>query len=170
MSRLEALVEEHRTAKDDSLAPVTRLKQLVPTVNRFHTNLPLEEAWNRYDLKYCVSQRSHIPPSFNEVRHTLNLAQVMAIAEKLQMICFDGDGTLYSDGDNFSNVPLAATICLLMENDVKVVLITAAGYGWDGKAYETRVRGLLDLFISNGLSEEVMGRFFVLGGEVNIGR
>jgi len=147
--------------------PTSRLKQLVPTLSRFHTNLPLEEAWSRYDSKYCVSQRSHIPPSFHEVRHTLNLAQVMAIAENLEMICFDGDNTLYSDGGNFSHVPLAATICLLMENGVKVVLITAAGYGWDGAAYETRVRGLLDLFLSNGLSEEVMARFFVLGGECN---
>jgi IMP and pyridine-specific 5'-nucleotidase len=108
-----------------------------------------------------------VPPSFNEVRHTLNLAQVMASASELEMICFDGDQTLYSDGGNFSYAPLAAIICMLLENDVKVVIITAAGYGYDCEKYEVRLRGLLDAFLDNAMSLEVMGRFYVLGGECN---
>ena len=53
------------------------------------------------DSKYAVSQRRHINPSFNELRHILNLAQVMSIGESLSLISFDGDQTLYTDGGNF---------------------------------------------------------------------
>jgi len=101
------------------------------------------------------------------VRHTLNLAQVMACASDLEMICFDGDQTLYSDGGNFSYKPLANIICMLLENNVNVVLITAAGYGYDSSKYETRLSGLLAAFVENELSPEIIGRFYVLGGECN---
>ena len=84
----EALVEEYRTSPSPE---TTRLKQLVPTVGKFHTHLPLQAAWLAYDTKYAVSMRRHLPPSFPEIRHTLNLAQVMALSQSLEMITFDGD-------------------------------------------------------------------------------
>ena len=65
-----------------------RLKQLVPTVGKFHTHLPLQAAWLAYDTKYAVSMRRHLPPSFPEIRHTPNLAQVMALSQSLEMITF----------------------------------------------------------------------------------
>jgi IMP and pyridine-specific 5'-nucleotidase len=167
MKRIEVLIEEHRAQVRENPLAVSRLKNAVPSVSSFHTPLPLEEAWRRYDNKYCVSARRTVAPSFNEVRHTLNLAQVMALAPEIEMACFDGDQTLYSDGGNFANKELASVLIMLMENNVKVVLITAAGYGFDGSKYEIRVRGLLDAMVMAELSEEVMGRFFVMGGECN---
>lgn len=137
MQKIETMIEEHRLNPESS-----RLKMLVgASLGSFHTSLPLQEAWMRYDLKYCVSARHHIPPSFNEVRHTMNLAQIMASAPSLKMICFDGDGTLYLDGENFSFKPLAATICLLLAQGIYIVLVTAAGYGLDGGKYEVICTG-----------------------------
>ena len=70
--RIQSLVDEHReyTARGES--DQSTLKRLVPTVAVFLTSLPLEEAWLRYDAKYAVSRRMMVPPSFNEVRHTLS--------------------------------------------------------------------------------------------------
>lgn len=167
MKRIEVLIEEHRALASENPLAISRLKNAVPSVSSFHTPLPLEEAWRRYDNKYCVSARRTVAPSFNEVRHTLNLAQVMALAPHIEMACFDGDQTLYSDGGNFTNTELASVLIMLMENKVKVVLITAAGYGFDGSKYEIRVRGLLDAMVMAELSEEAMGRFYVMGGECN---
>ena len=54
-------------------------------------------------------------PSFNEVRHVLNLAQVLAMRQtQLRLVSFDGDCTLYSDGKDFSDCKLARFITLLM--------------------------------------------------------
>jgi hypothetical protein len=81
----EELIEEHHRNRDTS-----RLRTLVPTVGRFHTNLELAKAFKLYDDKYSISKRTMIPPSVNEIRHILNLSQIMAIGKNLQMISFDG--------------------------------------------------------------------------------
>ena len=152
--------------QDDS-SKISKLKELVPTHRgRFHTPLHLEEAWLRYDKKYCVSSRRNVPPSFNEVRHTMNLAQVVAL-EDIQLACFDGDGTLYTDQANFSYMPLAESLIVLMQHGVTVVLVTAAGYGFDGPKYEARLQVLLDEFVAQGLGAETLHRFMVLGGKCN---
>lgn len=52
---------------------------LVPTVKTFFTRLPLRMAFIAYDAKYSVTARKHICISFNEIRHILNLAQIMAM-------------------------------------------------------------------------------------------
>lgn len=163
MSHFEELVEEH--IRD----PVrSRLKQHVPSIGIFHTSLPMRKAFQIYDDKYAVSQRRHLPPTFNEIRHILNLAQVIALAKSLSMISFDGDQTLYSDGGNFDdNDELAMGIIYLMKSGVKVALITAAGYGLDNTKYEVRLGGLLDKFVTSNLTEEEVGRFYVFGGECN---
>ncbi len=165
--RIQSLVDEHREYDARGESSDSPLKRLVPTVASFLTSLPLEEAWLRYDAKYAVSKRRQVPPSFNEVRHILNLAQVMALAGTVEMVSFDGDQTLYSDGGNFgNNVPLARTIASLLQQGVNVILITAAGYGLEAPRYEQRVQGLLD-FMKVELAPEAMQRFFVLGGECN---
>ena len=82
---IEELVEEHRSVAALSDAGkqtrASRLSESVPTVSRFFTPLPLREAWAVYDAKYKVSSRRCVQPSFNEVRHVLNLAQVLAMRQ-----------------------------------------------------------------------------------------
>ena len=73
----EELIDEHRLRKPDDKP--SRLKQLVPTVNSFHTRLPLRKAFVAYNKKYALTKRKHITISFNELRHILNLAQIMAL-------------------------------------------------------------------------------------------
>ena len=163
MRDFEALVAEHRGNPQSS-----RLKQLVPSVGVFHTALPMREAFHIYDAKYSISCRKHIPPSFNEVRHILNLAQVIALGGDLSLITFDGDQTLYTDGSNFEDsADLALGIVDLLKFGLHVAVITAAGYGLDGAKYEVRLRGLLDAFVAQKLSADEMSRFYVFGGECN---
>lgn len=162
-SYFEDLVEEHIRNPTRS-----QLRQYVPSIGVFHTTLPMRQAYKMYDDKYAVSQRRHLPPTFNEIRHILNLAQVIALAQSLSLISFDGDQTLYSDGGNFDdNEELAMGIIHLMKSGVKVALITAAGYGLDNTKYETRLGGLLEKFASSQLTEEEVNRFYVFGGECN---
>lgn len=82
-SHFETLIDEHRKveAKNDHRAPPSRLKQLVPTIGTFHTNLPLREAFLFYNNKHRLTNRKHIQISFNEIRHILNMAQIMALRE-----------------------------------------------------------------------------------------
>lgn len=164
MNYIEELIDEHRITPKRS-----RLMEFVPSIGAFHTHLPLAAAFKIYDHKYSVTRRRFIPPTFNEIRHILNLAQVMAIGENLDLITFDGDQTLYSDGGNFdaSNNELAIGITSLLANCVKVAVITAAGYGLDGSKYEVRMRGLLLAMVSEGLSEDQVENFYIFGGECN---
>ena len=80
-SHFEVLIDEHRQwdADDGADAKPSRLKQLVPTVGKFHTHLPLRRAFEAYNAKYGLTKRKHICISFNELRHILNLAQIMAL-------------------------------------------------------------------------------------------
>ena len=60
----------------------SRLKRLVPTVGVFHTPLPLRKAYEAYNAKYRLDRRRHLSISFNEIRHILNLAQIMALRKE----------------------------------------------------------------------------------------
>ncbi len=66
--------------------PPSRLRRLVPSIGNFHTRLPLRKAFEAYNAKYGVTKRRYICISFNEIRHILNLAQIIA------MIQPDGEG------------------------------------------------------------------------------
>ena len=82
MIYFEELIEEHRSndeANYSTQRDISRLKQYVPTVGRFFTSLPLHKAFKIYDDKYLISGRNFVAPSFNEIRHILNLAQIMVI-------------------------------------------------------------------------------------------
>lgn len=101
-SHFEMLIEEHRTLTaqqaengDGMMSssspptpsmshPSSRLKQLVPTIGVFHTPLPLRAAFEVYNEKHRLTQRKHIQISFNECRHILNLAQIMALRKVQQ--------------------------------------------------------------------------------------
>ena len=80
----------------------SKLKMLVPSVGPFFTRLPLEAAFEAQDKKRYISSRRFVPPSFNDIRLILNTAQMMAVTSygKLQLATFDGDVTLYDDGES----------------------------------------------------------------------
>ena len=93
-SHFEVLIEEHRRL-GDSPQP-SRLQQLVPTIGMFHTHLPLRDAFFIYNEKHRLTKRKHIQISFNEIRHILNLAQIMAMrTSQLE----DDIGNEEADGD-----------------------------------------------------------------------
>eukprot|EP00747_Dinoflagellata_sp_TGD_P146143 gnl/TRDRNA2_/TRDRNA2_176658_c0_seq1.p1 gnl/TRDRNA2_/TRDRNA2_176658_c0~~gnl/TRDRNA2_/TRDRNA2_176658_c0_seq1.p1 ORF type:complete len:451 (+),score=90.04 gnl/TRDRNA2_/TRDRNA2_176658_c0_seq1:69-1421(+) len=168
---LEQLIEEEvkssRTPLDKR--EVSQLRQLVPTISMFHTPLPLVRAFRDYDEKYCVTPRRCVPPTFNEIRHIFNLAQVMALEKSLKLISFDGDQTLYDDGANFAHdSELSIGIRSILLSGIYVALVTGAGYGWKPEMYETRLRGLLDGFAQDStLTDKHINQFFVVGGECN---
>ena len=76
-SHFEVLIEEHRQMEGSSQP--SRLQQLVPTIGVFHTSLPLRAAFQIYNDKHRLTKRKHIQISFNELRHILNLAQIIAM-------------------------------------------------------------------------------------------
>lgn len=79
----------------------SKLRMLVPTAGPFFTRLPLEAAFKYQDRKRNISFRRYVAPSFNDVRLILNSAQVMAVTNgALQLATFDGDVTLYDDGQS----------------------------------------------------------------------
>ena len=49
--------------------------------------------------RYCITNRRHVNVTFNEIRHILNLAQIHAIKTTVKLVTFDGDQTLYADGE-----------------------------------------------------------------------
>lgn len=141
---------------------------MIPSIGQFHTRLRLADAFLEYDAKYRVTKRRFVKPSFNDIRHVFNLAQVNELAadtSDLRLITLDGDCTLYSDGKNFEDEKLARFIGLLLCHGVHVALVTAAGYGYDSPKYETRIGSLLASF--SMLPDAAKRRFFVLGGECN---
>lgn len=188
-THFEMLVEDHRRFISQQAdlgdcgiaagtAPSSQLKQLVPTIGVFHTALPLRSAFLVYNEKHRLTKRKHIQISFNELRHILNLAQIMALRKVQEppsdavlssahsgllreseacaddnpndlssqlssfngprLISFDGDQTLYSDGENFERNPqLAHYLYQLMRHGVHVAVVTAAGYEYEVRTSET---------------------------------
>ncbi|KAI8056059.1 IMP-specific 5-nucleotidase [Syncephalis plumigaleata] len=146
----------------------SRLYRIVPTIGTFFTSLPLRRAFLAQDAKHSIAARRFVPPSFNDIRRILNTAQLYAIAPELQLITFDGDMTLYADGQDFAkDSELVHQLVNLLQHDLRVAIVTAASYGGDATGYERRLSGLLAGFQDAGLSAERLARFFVLGGECN---
>ncbi|KAJ1562739.1 IMP 5'-nucleotidase [Cladochytrium tenue] len=99
---IEALIMDHMAHQSSGLPELSRLTQLVPSVGTFFTPLPLRDSFLEINKKRSIAGRRNVPPSFNDIRHLLNLSQVTAIASTLELITFDGDMTLYADGADFS--------------------------------------------------------------------
>ncbi|KAG0038093.1 IMP 5'-nucleotidase [Podila clonocystis] len=168
MKSVEVMIEEHRRKALKGVPEHSRLHRIVPSVASFFTPLPLEAAFLVANAKHSIAARRFVPPSFNDIRRILNTAQVMAIAPTLRLITFDGDMTLYDDGTSFTeSSPMIPLLIALMRAGLHVAIVTAAGYPGDAGKYEERLTGLLRRFEMEKLSEKLLERFYVLGGECN---
>jgi hypothetical protein len=142
----------------------------VPAVGVFFTPLMLEAAFKFQDDRRRISYRRFVAPSFNDIRLTLNTAQLMSLVRHgpVELITFDGDVTLYDDGQAL--VPtdfVIARILQLLSRGIKVGIITAAGYT-DASRYYERLFGLLEAIkAATGRSEIVDPMLIVIGGESN---
>ncbi|CAD7932161.1 unnamed protein product [Amoebophrya sp. A25] len=158
-ARVEELVKEHVELQDDS-----KLTRILPDVSPMLAPLKLRDAFAIYNKKYRITNRRFVAPSFNEIRHIVNLATVLGLPG-LKLMTFDGDGTLYVDQKNFDDLFLAQQLLELLQSGVAVALVTAANYGLQGHKYEIRLRGLLDFFAAKKVSPELCRNFFVVAGE-----
>lgn len=157
--------------------PKTRLRLLVPSVGLFFTRLPLKEAFEIEDRRRLISRRTLVSPSFNDVRSILNTAQVLALTShaadenQLRLITFDGDVTLYDDGQNLTDdLPLVDCLVRLLAQGLYVAVVTAAGYpGQQGAdSYQGRLQGLIRTFQTTGrILDAQKENFLVMGGESN---
>jgi len=165
MAKIERLIERHRRGES------RRLYKLVPTVGRFFTPLPLERAWVEYDNATRISDRTLVGISSSEIRHVLNLAQVIASTSeetRLRLVTFDGDKTLYEDGADFqAGSKLVVRLIKLLRQGLNICVVTAAGYPGKPEMYEKRLEGLLQGFEVAHLDADTAGRLMVLGGESN---
>lgn len=163
---------------------------LVPTAGPFFTRLPLEAAFKYQDGRRHISSRRYVAPSFNDVRLVLNSAQIMAVTGgALRLATFDGDVTLYDDGESLKPSSLLiprllgmhslrfppcfhrATVRLtgtdLLRRNVKVGIVTAAGYT-TAERYYARLHGLLDAVAgATDLDDEQKRSLVIMGGEAN---
>ena len=148
----------------------SKLKLLVPSVGPFFTRLPLEAAFKYQDSKRSISSRRFVSPSFNDVRLVLNSAQIMAVTTygTLQLATFDGDVTLYDDGQSLEpDSPVIPRMMDLLRKNVRIGIVTAAGYTTADRYY-MRLHGLLDaLEASVELSSQQKNNLVVMGGEAN---
>ncbi|KAJ3313729.1 IMP 5'-nucleotidase [Boothiomyces sp. JEL0838] len=165
---IEELVEDHINCIQMGKPDSARLNRLVPSLGRFFTKLPLQQAYEYINENRSISTRRFVPPSFNDIRHLLNHAQILEIAKQLKLITFDGDYTLYADGQDFAkDSALVGLIISLLEHGIKVAIVTAAGYPGDAVRYEQRLSGLLDGFRNFKKNKDIFSNFYVLGGECN---
>ncbi|KAL6756635.1 IMP-specific 5'-nucleotidase-domain-containing protein [Haematococcus lacustris] len=164
MLKMERWIAEHRQDPRRS-----RLRRLVPQLGNFFTSLRLVDAFREYDAVFALSRRKYIPPNFAELRHIVNIAQVVhASADAMKLITFDADGTLYADGSHFQqDNAMIAHIINLMRCNVHVGIVTAAGYPGEAHKFESRLAGLLETFRKLKLPAEIINRFHVMGGECN---
>lgn len=100
----------------------------------------------------------------------LNTAQVISLvrAGPIELVTFDGDVTLYDDGESLTyDNPVISRILDLMARDIRVGIVTAAGYT-DTARYYGRLFGLLDAVSANNrLSETQKKNLVVMGGEAS---
>lgn len=144
----------------------SRLKFLIDDVGIFYTKLPLLKAFHTYNQKYKITKRLYIPPTFNEVRHIFNLAQILSFEEGLDLLTFDADETLYPDGHNFHDEILASYISTLLKK-MNIAIVTAAGYNNDAEKYQERLENLLKYFQKHNIKDGSYKKFYVMGGESN---
>ncbi|KAI1771679.1 IMP-specific 5-nucleotidase [Hypoxylon cercidicola] len=170
MRDIEVMVDDHIIHQSNSTRVPSKLKLLVPTIGTFFTRLPLEAAFKFQDNKRYISSRRFVSPSFNDVRLILNSAQLMAVTTHgtLRLATFDGDVTLYEDGESLEpDSPMVPRIIDLMRKNVKVGIVTAAGYTTADRYYE-RLHGLLDAIAgSAALTPQQRQNIVIMGGEAN---
>ena len=169
MQDVEEMINDHISQCKSDASAVSKLKLLVPSIGLFFTTLPLTEAFAFQDQRRFISSRRFVAPSFNDIRLILNTAQVMSLvrSSKLELVTFDGDVTLYDDGQSLTDDnPCIPRILDLMRKGTRVGIVTAAGYIEAEKYYE-RLHGLLDAIAAQDHSGDLRHRLVVMGGESN---
>ncbi|KAF8246266.1 IMP-specific 5-nucleotidase [Wilcoxina mikolae CBS 423.85] len=169
MRDIEGLVNDHIACDAAGTPEQSKLRFLVPSVGRFFTPLLLEDAFVEQDQRRAISSRRFVAPSFNDIRLILNTAQIMSLASldgPIKLITFDGDVTLYDDGQCLIPTnPVIEKILWLLERGLCIGIVTAAGYT-DGARYKERLWGLLErIRDSERLSDAQKKNLIVLGGE-----
>lgn len=184
MRDVEALINDHSLSHDTcQVVPLSKhvlvahqragteqnskLKLLVPAVSKFFTPLLLHDAFVYQDTRRFISHRRFVAPSFNDVRLILNTAQVMSLvrAGPLDLITFDGDVTLYDDGQSLTpDNPVIPRILELMRKGTRIGIVTAAGYT-EARRYYERLHGLLDAIKQSDMPQDYKQNLIVLGGE-----
>ncbi|KAL2269405.1 hypothetical protein VTJ83DRAFT_1589 [Remersonia thermophila] len=168
---VEVMIDDHIASQKDPNNPFpSKLKLLVPTVGPFFTRLPLEAAFKYQDSRRYISSRRFVSPSFNDVRLILNSAQIMAVTTygELQLATFDGDVTLYDDGESLEpSSPVIPRLLDLLHKNIKIGIVTAAGYTTADK-YHARLHGLLSaIAASTTLTPAQKESLIIMGGEAN---
>ncbi|KAI9739354.1 MAG: IMP 5'-nucleotidase [Cirrosporium novae-zelandiae] len=170
MRDVEKLINDHINQQQEGTAGHSKLKFLVPSVGRFFTTLPLEDAFNYQDNHRRISSRRFVAPSFNDIRLVLNTAQLLGLVRSggVKLVTFDGDVTLYPDGGSLTeNTPVISRLLGLLRADIKIGIVTAAGYT-DASKYYTRLYGLLDAIAkSEELTLAQKENIIIMGGESN---
>ncbi|KAF4973786.1 hypothetical protein FZEAL_9233 [Fusarium zealandicum] len=169
MHDVELMIDDHIARQQNENRLPSKLRMLIPTAGPFFTRLPLEAAFKYQDRKRYISSRRFVAPSFNDVRQVLNSAQVMAVTNgALQLATFDGDVTLYDDGCSLEpSSPVIAPLLDLLRKNIKIGIVTAAGYTSADRYYE-RLHGLLDAIAeSNDLNAIQKQNIIIMGGEAN---
>ncbi|GME70750.1 hypothetical protein B5S28_g5219 [[Candida] boidinii] len=174
---IEKLVDDQLQMQLNNTIQLSRLKQLIPSIGSFFTRLSLEKAFYIEDDKRSISKRRLVAPSFNDIRIILNTAQILELSNNfhsdkngLKLITFDGDVTLYDDGNSLeSNSPIIPLIISLLSKDIFIGIVTAAGYSEiSGAKYYSRLKGLIDeIEISDKLTDKQRENLLVMGGEAN---
>ncbi|MCJ1243382.1 phosphatidylcholine and lysophosphatidylcholine phospholipase, partial [Trapelia coarctata] len=169
MHDVEELINDHITHQRDGTWGRSKLKLLVPGVGIFFTPLLLENAFRFQDEQRRISSRRFVPPSFNDIRLILNTAQVMGVLAQhgsFDLITFDGDVTLYNDGECLTaDNPVITRILRLLSQGTKVAIVTAAGYS-EPERYYGRLSGLLEAMSSAIERKELYEpTLVVVGGE-----
>src|ERR1043165_9597763 len=76
--------------------------------------------------------------------------------------------TLYDDGKDFEHDSALVNLLMkLLEYNLNVCVVTAAGYPGDASRYEKRLSGLLKGFEDARLPKEMCEKFYVLGKFIN---
>ncbi|KAF2191110.1 IMP-specific 5'-nucleotidase-like protein 1 [Zopfia rhizophila CBS 207.26] len=169
MKDIEELINDHIAHQKAGTHDRSKLKLLVPSVATFFTPLMLHDAFIWQDQRRFISYRRFVPPSFNDIRLILNTAQVMSLVRggPLELVTFDGDVTLYDDGQSLTaDNPVIPRILRLMRGGSKIGIITAAGYA-EARRYYERLHGLLDALHASNLPVALKQNLVVLGGESN---
>ncbi|KAI9709705.1 MAG: IMP 5'-nucleotidase [Bogoriella megaspora] len=169
MRDVEDLINDHIANQQSGAAERSKLKLLVPTVGMFFTPLFLQDAFTFQDSRRFISSRRFVAPSFNDVRLILNTAQIMSLVRNglVELMTFDGDVTLYDDGDSLApENPVIRRILALMSRGTKIGIVTAAGY-LEAIKYYSRLHGLLDAIHASSLPPELKENLVIMGGESN---
>lgn len=170
MRDVEELIDDHIAQQKRGTQERSKLKLLVPSVGTFFTPLPLEKAFEFQDERRRISSRRFVAPSFNDIRLILNSAQLMSLAHDrtIGLVTFDGDVTLYDDGESLTDAnPVISRILRLLADGTYVGIVTAAGYT-DASRYYDRLHGLLDA-LANAITDDDVEdpKLIILGGESN---